>query len=162
MAPEVIRHESCSSNTDVHCFGICLWQLITREAPFATHAFVEGRRPPILPSAPRRLQEIVEACWDKDSQKRPSFTCVGMALADCAKMAFSPTNAGAQTLKIANEMLANVEGNSAINVDFSTPVSVGPSSFQDMNMSLGSNVGLETWHAFNAVFVVLAAVFLLL
>ena len=30
MAPEVIRHESYSSNADVYSFGILLWQLITR------------------------------------------------------------------------------------------------------------------------------------
>jgi len=45
-----------------------------------------------------------------------------MALADYAKMAFSPANVGAQTLQIANEMLATVEGNSTVNVDFTTPV----------------------------------------
>jgi hypothetical protein len=47
-----------------------------------------------------------------------------MALADYARMAFSPANVGAQTLQIANEMLANVEGNSTVNVDFSAPVDV--------------------------------------
>ena len=29
MAPEVIKHESYSSNADVYSFGIVLWQLIT-------------------------------------------------------------------------------------------------------------------------------------
>jgi len=61
-------------------------------------------------------------CWDTDSYRRPSFTYIAMALADYAKMAFSPANVGALTLQIANEMLANVEGNSTVNVDFSTPV----------------------------------------
>ena len=68
-----------------------------------------------------------------------------MALADYAKMAFSPANVGAQTLQIANEMLANVEGNSTVNVDFTTPVVMGevmgmPMFHSDGN---GSNVGLE-------------------
>jgi serine/threonine protein kinase len=125
MAPEVIRHESYSSNTDVYSFGICLWQLISRDIPFATmtpiqgayYAVAEGRRPTIPPSTPRRLQEIVLACWDQDSHKRPSFTYIAMALADYAKMAFSPANIGALTLQIANELLANVEGNSTVNVD---------------------------------------------
>lgn len=146
MAPEVIRHESYSSNADVYSFGICLWQLITREIPFATmtpiqaaYTVAEGRRPPIPPSTPRRLQEIILACWDQDSHKRPSFTYIAMALADYAKMAFSPANVGTLTLQIANEMLANVEGNSTVNVDFST-------SFVDSvfgHDSVHSNVGLE-------------------
>jgi len=88
----------------------------------AAYAVAEGDRPPIPPSTPRRLQEIITACWDQDSHRRPSFTYIAMALADYAKMAFSPANVGALTLQIANEMLANVEGNSNVNVDFTTPV----------------------------------------
>jgi len=131
MAPEVIRHESYSSNADVYSFGLVLWQLITREVPFATmtpiqaaFSVAEGRRPVIPSSCPPRLRDIIESCWDQDSYKRPSFTYVAMALADYARMAFSPANVGAQTLQIANEMLANVEGNSTVNVDFSAPVDV--------------------------------------
>lgn len=153
MAPEVIRHESYSSNADVYSFGLCLWQLITREVPFATmtpiqaaYAVAEGRRPDIPPSTPRRLREIMRACWDQDSYKRPSFTYIAMALADYAKQAFSPANVGTQTLQIANEMLATVEGNSTVNVDFTTPMFLiqraAPSSnsyFEDSN----DNVGLE-------------------
>lgn len=89
----------------------------------AAYAVAQGRRPTIPPTTPRRLQEIIMACWDQDSYRRPSFTYVAMALADYAKMAFSPANVGALTLQIANEMLATVDGNSTVNVDFSTPVS---------------------------------------
>ena len=156
MAPEVIRHESYSSNADVYSFGICLWQLITREVPFANmtpiqaaYAVAEGRRPVIPPSTPRRLQEIIMACWDQDSYRRPSFTYIAMALADYAKMAFSPANVGALTLQIANEMLATVQGNSTVNVDFTTPVSSAgqPQSYLmshlDRSDSNNSDVGLE-------------------
>ncbi|GKY95355.1 hypothetical protein MPSEU_000497300 [Mayamaea pseudoterrestris] len=153
MAPEVIRHEPYSTNCDVYSFGVVLWQLITREIPFATmtpiqaaYAVAEGRRPAIPPDTPRRLQEIIMACWDQDQAKRPSFTYITMALADYAKMAFSPGNVGALTLQIANEMLANVEGNSTVNVDFSTPVASNtlfPESFLHPDDSFHSDVGLE-------------------
>ena len=86
MSPEVIRHEPYSTNCDVYSFGIVLWQLITREVPFAAmtpiqaaYAVAEGRRPTIPPTTPRRLQEIIVACWDQDQAKRPSFTYVAMA-----------------------------------------------------------------------------------
>jgi serine/threonine protein kinase len=151
MAPEVIRHEKYSSNADVYSFGLCLWQLITREVPFATmtpiqaaYAVAEGRRPTIPSSTPRRLQEIILSCWDHDSRKRPSFTFVAMALADYVRTKFSPASVGAQTLQIANDMLANVEGNSTVNVDFSAeigPVYMGLSLHQ--HDSVGSNIGLE-------------------
>jgi len=131
MAPEVIRHETYSSNADVYSFGICLWQLITREVPFAAMTPIQaafrvaqGERPPIPQSTPRRLRDIVVACWDPDSYKRPSFTWIAMALADYARDAFSPANVGTQTLMMANEMLANVEGNSTVNVDLSVDLSV--------------------------------------
>lgn len=143
MAPEVIRHETYSSNADVYSFGICLWQLITREIPFATmtpiqaaYAVAEGHRPEIPASTPLRLQEIIRSCWDHDSQRRPSFTYVAMALADYVKMAFSPANVGTLTLQIANEMLATVEGNSTINVDFSTPVA-GPQPTPHFSSNFG-------------------------
>lgn len=118
----------------------------------AAYAVAEGRRPAIPISTPRRLQEIITACWDQDSYKRPSFTYIAMALADYAKMAFSPANVGALTLQIANEMLANVEGNSTVNVDFSTPVATeGLPSYMYASPTLSGtdsnhsshNVGLE-------------------
>ena len=157
QAPEVILHESYSSNADVYSFGICLWQLITREVPYASmtpiqaaYAVAEGNRPDIPASTPHRLQEIITACWDQDSHKRPSFTYIAMALADYAKMAFSPANVGALTLQIANEMLANVDGNSTVNVDFTTPVSGAPPTsppsprYVDVSFPQNdSNVGLE-------------------
>mmetsp|Transcript_25594 Transcript_25594/g.36064 ORF Transcript_25594/g.36064 Transcript_25594/m.36064 type:complete len:1059 (-) Transcript_25594:73-3249(-) len=157
MAPEVIRHESYSSNADVYSFGIVLWQLITREVPFATmtpiqaaYAVAEGRRPEIPASCPEQLRDIISLCWDQDSQKRPSFTYIVMALADYAKMAFNPANVGALTLQIANQMLVDVQGNSTINVDFSTPfASPNYSARLPENIiycasgNSGSNVGLE-------------------
>lgn len=151
MAPEVIRHESYSSNADVYSFGIVLWQLITREVPFASKtpiqaafAVAEGERPSIPASTPPRLREIISACWNQDSHMRPSFTYIAMELADYARMAFNPANVGAQTLQIANEMLASVHGNSTVNVDFSTPVT--PKYGQqwiNRTSSIGSNIGLE-------------------
>jgi hypothetical protein len=66
----------------------------------AAYAVAEGHRPPIPPSTPRRLQEIIMACWDRDSHRRPSFTYIAMALADYARMAFSPANVGALTLQV--------------------------------------------------------------
>ncbi|KAI2488907.1 protein tyrosine kinase [Fragilaria crotonensis] len=149
MAPEVIRHESYSSNADVYSFGILLWQLITREVPFSTmtpiqaaFSVAQGRRPEIPTSTPPRLREIISACWDQDAHMRPSFIYIAMALADYARLAFSPANVGAQTLQIANEMLATVEGNSTINVDFTTVTQ--EFEWSQMNSANGDgDVGLE-------------------
>lgn len=116
----------------------------------AAYSVAEGIRPEIPDSTPRRLREIITACWDHQSHKRPSFTYIAMALADYAKMAFSPANVGALTLQIANEVLANIEGNSTVNVDITTQLSsaspFSPSSPHYVDMSFpqnDSNVGLE-------------------
>jgi hypothetical protein len=140
--------------------------------PFATltpiqtaYAVAEGHRPIVPKSTPAQLKKIIDACLDGDSERRPSFTYITMALADYAKMAFSPANVGAQTVQIANDMLANVPGNSTVNVDFSAPMQnsrprrnaipsnnsphqtqsiCGPSLFLNQGPgSFGSNLGLE-------------------
>lgn len=103
----------------------------------AAYAVAGGGRPEIPSSTPSRLREIIEACWDHDSHKRPTFTYVAMALADYARCAFSPANVGTQTLQIANEMLATVEGNSTVNVDFTAPVDIGiPANDNSYNIGL--------------------------
>ena len=108
----------------------------------AAFAVAQGRRPDIPVATPPRLQEIILACWDQDAHKRPSFMWITLALADYARLAFSPANVGAQTLQIANEMLATVEGNSTINVDFTT-VSQDFEWSQMHSLHGDSNVGLE-------------------
>ena len=123
MSPEVIRHEPYSSNADVYSFGVVLWQLITREVPFATmspiqtaYAVAEGHRPEIPTTVPEPLRQIIEACWHEDQSQRPSFTYIAMALADYAKLAFNPNAVGAQTVEIAEEIIESVKGSSTVNL----------------------------------------------
>jgi hypothetical protein len=78
-----------------------------------------------------------------------------MALAEYARMSFLLANVNAQTLQIANEMLATIEGNSNVNVDSSTFVQMGhssslaalhpphPSWLNQLIGSYSSNLGLE-------------------
>jgi len=35
MAPELIRNESHSEKVDIWSFGIVLWEMVTRQVPFA-------------------------------------------------------------------------------------------------------------------------------
>lgn len=34
MPPELIRSEPCSEKVDIWSFGVCLWELLTREEPY--------------------------------------------------------------------------------------------------------------------------------
>ena len=148
MSPEVIRHEPYSSNADVYSFGVVLWQLITREVPFATmtpiqtaYAVAEGHRPEIPTTVPEPLRHIIEACWHEDQSQRPSFTYIAMALADYAKLAFNPNAVGAQTVEIANEIIGSVQGNSTVNVDLSVGIDHRRHSSLGMSSRVDSSPG---------------------
>ena len=89
MAPEVFsgRHgvATYSTKVDVYSFGVVLFEVLTREAPFAEikntplHEFQamvsEGRRP-VVPKAcigPEGFVVTMERCWDGSPQFRPTF-----------------------------------------------------------------------------------------
>ena len=125
MAPEVIRHESYSSNADVYSFGIVLWQLVARGVPFSDltpiqAAFAvakEDRRPVIPEHAPAELARLIELCWNGDQIARPSFFVVVQTLASYIRHRFSPANVSLQTVQMANDALANVQGvNCTVNI----------------------------------------------
>ncbi len=88
MAPEVIRHEPYSINSDIYSFALVLWQLVTREIPFHGYTPVQaafavardGARPSIPDHLPEYIGRIITCCWEQDQVKRPSFAKVSLAL----------------------------------------------------------------------------------
>lgn len=69
LAPEVLRGEGTSPASDVYAFGIILWELVTRQHPFAEfdHKFTvdleeaikHGTRPTIPPDCPPSLSALI-------------------------------------------------------------------------------------------------------
>lgn len=94
MAPEVIRHEPYSINSDTYSFALVLWTLLTREIPFSCYApvqaaytvAVEEIRPSIPSHVPEFIARIVTSCWEQDQLKRPSFAHVSMSLSKYANI----------------------------------------------------------------------------
>jgi serine/threonine protein kinase len=79
-APEVIRGERYSEKADVYSFGIVVWEMVTRKAPFAGRNFMgvtlevlEGRRPPVPPDCAPAVAKLMTKCWHSDAAKRPSM-----------------------------------------------------------------------------------------
>ncbi|XP_055818512.1 protein kinase and PP2C-like domain-containing protein isoform X2 [Solanum dulcamara] len=98
MAPEVLTKEIHTEKSDVYSFGITVNELLTGMVPYTdlraetqahtvlemnyteqqlTAAVVsEGLRPVLADlqsGAPASLVSLIEGCWDKDPQNRPSF-----------------------------------------------------------------------------------------
>ena len=81
MSPEIIRHQPYDFPTDVYSFGICLWQLTTRDIPFAmctpleaAYSVAEGQRPAIPETVHDDIKKLILACWADNPSFRPTFT----------------------------------------------------------------------------------------
>jgi hypothetical protein len=64
----------------VYSFGILLWEIYTRQIPYADRpstsipvAVVKGERPPIPSTCPRKLAQLITKCWSAKPSKRPTF-----------------------------------------------------------------------------------------
>ena len=82
MAPEVLLNKPYDESVDVYSFGIVLWELLTQEDPFPdidTFSMMldqvvnNNYRPKIPDYCPTRLKQLIEACWNGDPSKRPTF-----------------------------------------------------------------------------------------
>jgi len=80
MAPEYLATGLCDEKADVYSFGIVMWEVVTRDTPYADVdvdqlaplVVNEGLRPDIPPDA-GRLATIMPRLWHADSHQRPTF-----------------------------------------------------------------------------------------
>jgi serine/threonine protein kinase len=81
MAPEVLLMEPFDEKADTYAFGVCLWEILTGDDPFAEHddydrfksAVVRGERPRIPATMPIKLQEFLARLWHQSPSKRYDF-----------------------------------------------------------------------------------------
>ncbi|XP_059667494.1 serine/threonine-protein kinase CTR1 isoform X2 [Cornus florida] len=84
MAPEVLRDEPSDEKSDVYSFGVILWELATLQPPWinlnASQVVAAvgfwGKRLEIPNGLNPQVATIIEACWDNEPRRRPSFSSI--------------------------------------------------------------------------------------
>jgi serine/threonine protein kinase len=80
-APEVFDGEKPTKKVDVFAFGLILYELLVGESVFPSDATVarmarlhiDNFRPEIPNYVKSPIRRIIERCWSKDAESRPSF-----------------------------------------------------------------------------------------
>lgn len=83
VAPEVLAEQGYTEKADVYSFAIILWELLTRQIPYAgkntmqvVRSVDRGERLAIPPTCPPDYARLINLCWDTDPSLRPSFVTV--------------------------------------------------------------------------------------
>eukprot|EP00698_Gefionella_okellyi_P003005 TRINITY_DN12832_c0_g1_i1.p1 TRINITY_DN12832_c0_g1~~TRINITY_DN12832_c0_g1_i1.p1 ORF type:complete len:296 (+),score=45.90 TRINITY_DN12832_c0_g1_i1:81-968(+) len=91
MAPEVITSKKYDESSDVYSFGIMLWELVSRDVPYADvqggtpmavvsqliNKVVRRQERPTIPShCPQPLAQLIRACWHAEPRQRPPFPLI--------------------------------------------------------------------------------------
>ncbi|CAM9156032.1 unnamed protein product [Pylaiella littoralis] len=83
-APEVLEAEGSSYESDVYSFGIVVWEVLSRELPWAKKtrprdiltAVWRGDRPSFPVDAPADIVDIAKACWCAEPKERTTFSAI--------------------------------------------------------------------------------------
>ncbi|CBJ30083.1 putative CTR1-like protein kinase/ leucine rich repeat-containing protein [Ectocarpus siliculosus] len=81
-APEVLEKQTTSKASDVYSFGIVVWEVLSRQLPWADQAqprdiylrvVIHGDRPALPADAPVDIADMLLGCWAQEPTERPTF-----------------------------------------------------------------------------------------
>ncbi|OEU14299.1 kinase-like protein, partial [Fragilariopsis cylindrus CCMP1102] len=88
MAPEVIQCSPYGLSADVYSFGICMWEVFQgTKCDFLSAAEICNRKNKnknnkkyIGIGMPKKLQNLMQQCWNDNSNERPTFNEISSQL----------------------------------------------------------------------------------
>ena len=88
MAPEILANEAYAEPADVFSYGVILWELLTKECPYdgmtpiqcAIAVLKNGKRPKIPEWCPPAFRSLMEWCFRREPNGRPTFSQIIAAL----------------------------------------------------------------------------------
>jgi serine/threonine protein kinase len=80
MAPELLRGQPHTRESDIYALGVIMWELASGEPPFNDRNhnaslmlnICDGKRPPIFEEMPEFWVHLMKQCWDGNPAKRPT------------------------------------------------------------------------------------------
>jgi serine/threonine protein kinase len=89
MAPEQMERQVYSKATDVFSFGVLLFEIFAREAPWkdvnnmvACANVLKGDRMQLSRSLPRAMRQLMLECWAHESSDRPKMSVIQKRIAN--------------------------------------------------------------------------------
>jgi serine/threonine protein kinase len=84
MAPESITTRTYSKKSDVWSFGIVVYEIVAQQEPYTGMNIFEvavairdrGLTPKIPDECPQKLRQLMEMCWQKEPNLRPTIEVI--------------------------------------------------------------------------------------
>eukprot|EP00041_Stephanoeca_diplocostata_P032807 m.1062294 g.1062294 ORF g.1062294 m.1062294 type:complete len:890 (-) comp24214_c0_seq1:1361-4030(-) len=93
MSPESLQARSWSEKSDVWAFGVTLWELFSGgDIPFAnlndteiSEKILAGERLECPADCPQEVYKVMQICWQRRAEDRPSFRSLRIVLRDAER-----------------------------------------------------------------------------
>jgi serine/threonine protein kinase len=108
QAPEVMESKLYTEASDVYSYGMVMWEVFTRKVPFpdmnphqaALAVVAEDKRPTIPSFVPPGFHKLIEDCWHRSANRRPSFRDVVTRLRKLEQLGLPRTDLGATNARL--------------------------------------------------------------